>query len=391
MAISATPFSGCDCCGYGFEMFEAAEIPYWYLSTLTGGSQELRQILKSDLSVAAVSAFTDAGGIAAIDSQENFYYQVGTSLKKYSFDGTLLWSFVTPPAGQNSTDRHRFTIDSAFNVYVTGTSGSSLRLQKIDSGGNLVWTYDKAPVAGPAGTSASLVGVGVGVALSGNVHVTGGRWLINTPAGTSRVTSHCEIQVDSSGNELWTDISTLTAQGVFESTGLQAIFDEDGNVITRCLAFRSLTGGGATQDNITLKSYDSSGNLLFSHIKSGVGTGTEGEFPSCEMIRYYKGNLYACGPTQNAGETPNTFLKKFNGAEYTTEVWSDDPIAAKRVPRFALSNAHMYAIYFPITPTQTNIRKLNLADGSLVTSSIISGEIPFFPMVPPGNPIQFFR
>lgn len=391
MTISASPFSGCDCCGYGFEMFEAAEIPYWYLSTVTSGSQDIYQLLKSNLSTVLNSPFTDAGTVCQIDSQGNFYSITGTALKKYSFDGTLLWSFVAPPATGSSPSSNRIDVDSNLNVYVVGTNSSSLRLRKINSAGSLVWTYDKAPVAGPAGTITTLGGAGVCVTLSGNVHVTGQRILINTPAGTSRFTGRCEIQVDSDGNELWTDISTDTSQGPHESHVLQCVCDEDGNVIVRMLSFRSLGGGGATDDDITLKGYDSSGNVLFEHVKTGVGTGTESEFPSCELIRYYKGNLYACGPTGNTGETPNTFFKKFNGSDYTNEVWSDNPIAAKRVPKFALSNAHMYGVYFPVTPVQANIRKLNLADGSLIDSSVMSGEIPFFPMVPPGNPIQFFR
>lgn len=394
MTIPDRPYSGCDCCGYGFEFFQIPSDPYWYLSTLTSGSTEIYKLLRSNLSVFASSAFADAGTVCQIDSQGNFYSIVGTALKKYSFDGTLLWSFVAPPPASSSPSSNRIDVDSNLNVYVVGISGSSLRLQKINSSGSLVWTYDKAPVAGPAGTSTSLGGAGVCVDLLGNVHVTGLRVLINTPEFTSRLTGRCEIHVDSDGNELWTDISTDTSQGPHESHGLQCVCDEDGNVIVRMLSFRSLGGGGATTDNITLKGYDSSGNLLFSHVKPGVGTGTESEFPSCELIRYYNGNLYACGPTSNTGETESTWFRKFNGSDYTNEVWHyDPPVIFKRTPNFAIDRTYMYAHHQPdtFTPTRSLIIKLNLADGSLVDNSTLLGEISFFAMVPPGNPIQFFR
>lgn len=394
MTISATPFSGCDCCGYGFEMFEAADDPYWYLSTTAG---DLYRLDKEDLTTVDISVFADASRIIQMDRGQRFYYYNTTSLRKYEFDGTQVWSAAVPGVGASSL--FRFDVDSSLNVYFAGgvtLSGftGSLRVLKLDSSGNTVWTFTKTPPElGPANTWTQLTPYGLSVDLQGYIHVTGQRSVLHfdNPGFSDRFRGRFEVHIDPDGNEAWSDLSTSVggSPATIENYGLQCVCDETGNVICR-YGFLGNNNG----DGVVLKSYAPDGTLLFSHLRPSAGTGTDTEFPDTNMIRYFSGDLYCCGPFNQTYDTAQTFFQKYNGADYTNLVWTDAPTtgAGKQIPWFALDRlGNVYGVYFDVFPNRNVIRKLNGNTGALINSSQILNKVPFFPMVHPGNPIQFFR
>lgn len=419
--------NGCDCCGFGFENFR--DRPYWFVSTLN--SNKIYRLDKETLLVVDSSSFTEADRIVEVDRRGHFYALRSPStgsayLEKYKYDGTLVWSYTVPGALITGigTGNYQFAIDNELNIFIAFQVAGAytplttdLRVIKLDSDANVVWTFTKPTttriVSGAGHLYSFYQPYGVGVSPFGKIHITGERSVAHfnspsSPTGNSWTHGRLEVQLDPDGVELWSDISTNTDKGIEggalvvteESFGLQAVFDADDNVILRyCPARLESVYNGAsdpdhTPDYITLRSYDSSGGEIFVYKDPVPATTGETEFPRANLIEYLNGFLYMASDV-NPSPGFVGYYRRYSGADFLTEDWNYDiqgpgtgGFGSKYI-RFAVDyDGTVYGSYRKTTSPQLFVLvKLDGDDGSEIEFSdlIDPAEIPYFPLMPPGR------
>jgi hypothetical protein len=187
------------------------------------------------------------------------------------------------------------TIDSAGNVYVTGTGSGSTQVSggfltiKYDTNGNKLWERNYTAIGAPHA---------IFVDQNGNVYVTG-------TTGSDFAT----VKYDPDGNQLWSIGSTGSASGYWNEAYALTV-DVAGNVYVTGQIGESYLA----YDYLTIK-YDSDGTEVWRDRYNGPGNGTDsGHDISVDS----GGNVYVTGSSDGASGTGMATIKyDTNG----TRVW----------------------------------------------------------------------
>ncbi|MCH7904229.1 MAG: SBBP repeat-containing protein [Armatimonadetes bacterium] len=241
---------------------------------------------------------SDTASVIAVDSAGNVYVTgssvgSGTHLDyatlKYDSDGNQLWERRYDGSYGGASNRPDFAnalaVDSAGNVYVTGDSyGSHSTLRdyatlKYDSDGNLLWTRR---YNGPGSSTDQARAIAVDS--EGNVYVTGN----SVGSGTGH--DYATLKYDTDGILLWE--SRYNGGGSGSDAAFALALDSAGNVY--------VTGGTGSypgRDYATLK-YDTDGNLLWARRYAGSG----GAWDIASHIAVDSaGNVYVTGESTGSG------------------------------------------------------------------------------------------
>lgn len=350
------------CCSYGFPVFFAAAD--WYLSQgrPMGEVQRLEKLGQLNGVFRNASLFEDAPRIQAMATLSGthyfFAYLSPQSIKKYDFDGNLIWTYAADAGVTNSVPggvangSHRIHVDAEGNVYlvaVTGSAGSrKMVVNKINSDGTELWSKEVERHSG----SGDYWGLSVAVDRDGNV----------AAVGSAGVT-----YFDSDGNQQWSATQH----------GYKICFDSGGNVYIL-----------SNTDPPSVWSYDSAGNDRFSLSLPGTN---QVRFADIEIFdsRLYYG-------------TYNSLTKKFifcrrSGESLGTEDWSvevpytDTGVGSIFLPRIAVDGeGNLYAAFTTVTSPNRfgRFTRRSASDGGEQYLEARGFDC-ITPLVPPGRPPLF--
>jgi hypothetical protein len=219
-------------------------------------------------------------------------------LRDYDSSGNVLW---TRQFGSDYDATRAIGSDASGNIYVDGYidgfEGTGVSLAKYNAAGALVWTNqygtpDNHYNAGP-------------IALEGS-----GNFATVVTTYTSGVPTASLLKYGSSGNLTWSrTVNTMTA----DIAGGVAI-DNLGNVFLSGSTLGNVGGANVGGDDIFVRKYDSSGNLLWSR-----QVGSSGDEFVMSMAASSNGSIFITGYTTgnlaglNAGSR-DAFLLKYDGS-----------------------------------------------------------------------------
>jgi len=126
----------------------------------------------------------DGNVLVAFEGDDNF------SVVKYSPDGAILWTAISPIIMSGNCDLTAITLDPQGNAYICGKDNSDYTTIKINNSGSIDWTanYDDSDLPRD-----------ICVDPDGNVIVTGQ----SRESGDNPEFEYCTIKYDHLGNELW--------------------------------------------------------------------------------------------------------------------------------------------------------------------------------------------
>lgn len=352
------------------------------------GTQLIKYDRNDGTEVESFTAGTDAPGIFMIDASERFYAYSSTSttktIKRLSISGSSTsadWSATKNLRDNNLLIRSRFnaTVDSLGNCYLvgnvySGTHGGfdyygSVKLYKFNASGTELWSFTKvAPFTGPGYEEYNPAAICVD--LDGNVHVTG-RSMLVTASDSS--TGRFEVHIDSSGNELWSDIDPGdgTSTGGLRS-GYLCVSDENGNTL---VAYNGYVGTTGTE---ALKQYDPDGNVDF--------TRTTSQFTTPDFMDYFDSKL--C--TVFRATSSLSVVRQYGGSEFSTTDWtgiiSDTTSTTNNIRCIYDANGKAYVTYLASSPLAMHRLRYS-SSGTLEYDESTNNQLPGFPMVPPGRAI----
>jgi len=187
--------------------------------------------------------------------------------------------------GNYVDEAYSIAVDGVGNVYVTGMStgvGTSqdYATVKYDAAGNPLWTA-RYNGTGNAGDKAKQVVVDG----SGNVYVTGYSW------GNGTNYDYATVKYSSAGVQLWVTRYNGSAYG--NDYAMSLAVDSDGNVYVTGQAV-----GSSLYEAYTTFKYSASGDLLWTAIYEGLGTG--GDYPYA-LVLDDSSNVYVTGQSQGNG------------------------------------------------------------------------------------------
>jgi CARDB/Kelch motif/Divergent InlB B-repeat domain/Beta-propeller repeat len=209
---------------------------------------------------------------------------------KYDSDGNQSWAALYMGGHPVGDAPHALAVDSAGNVYVTGTGystalASSYVTIKYDPNGNQLWLARFDPWG--AGPSWGESGEDIAVDPMGNVYVTGKTASLTSPIGK---TDYGTVKYDTDGNQ----ICTARYAEAGAHTARAIVVDASGNFY--------VTGNGiysANSDYVTVK-YDANCNQQWASRYDGPGSPND----SANSIAVdSNGNIYVAG---------------YSGTEYAT-------------------------------------------------------------------------
>jgi hypothetical protein len=217
-------------------------------------------------------------------------------IRSYDRDGNLRW---TRQLGTSSDDvANEIATDASGNLYITGYTQGPLEgsnaggwdafIRSYDSDGNLRWTRQ-------FGTSSNDTAQGIATDASGNLYITG--YTQGPLEGSNAGGWDAFIRsYDSDGNLRWTR-QYGTSSNDF-ATGIAT--DASGNVYTTGYTLGALEGSNAGGYDAFIRSYDSDGNLRWTH-----QFGTSSDDTAQGIATDPSGNAYTTGYTSGALEGSN--------------------------------------------------------------------------------------
>lgn len=408
-----TVFNDCDCCGYGFTIFENTVLVtdyFWNLRRV--GSFGAFYFEKRDYEtfshIADYASHTHGVTLYALDDEDHWIglkwvddpfsvdngkvtlYEIDendtivsskTLVERLILNRTQdgIWStsdFLFTRASNNS-----FIIAYTWYEYLSGTGIATrgighIRVKKLDANFNDVWTYQKdypGPTPVASTTDAFIVGFfprTLAVSASGKIHVAGEYY--EDKDNMSGVNQKCykpfHIQLNGSGSEDWSEIPTWTEypSSIQLRHPIGAWYFDNDNVLTK-YAHR---GSGTSADNILLRGFDTSGVELYSYNESTFGS------------------------VNTAGDGFNTF-EPFHNKIYMMstsgylEIYSGDAIDTLELSTLVGLSYNNSQIQIDaqgdalLRDSGGTLTKISKADGSVIISS--SGLSSFGVFVPPGS------
>ncbi len=234
----------------------------------------------------------DAAKAIAVDSAGNVYvtgasYGVSATdydyaTVKYDAGGHQAWVARYNGPGNSVDEAHAIAVDSAGNVYVTGTShgGSATDYDyatiKYDPNGNQLWV---ARYNGPGSASDDASAIAVDAA--GSVYVTG-HSVSAYPIPTYDIAT---IKYDAGGHQLW--VARYDGPVNDNDSANAIVVDSTGNVYVA----GSSNGGASGFDYITIK-YNAGGSQLWAARYDGPGSGND---YATGLAVDKSGNVYVTG------------------------------------------------------------------------------------------------
>ncbi len=255
----------------------------------------------------------DQSVVIKVDSQGNAYFtgsSYGSSYndyltRKYSPDGSLLWSARYNGPGNGNDDSRALAVDSDGNVYVTGDSyggpatGFNIATVKYDSDGNQLWDALRNGSA-----NGEDVGLAVTVDGSGNVYVIG--YVTSVGSGLDYAT----VKYAPNGNLLW--LARYNGPGNGTDVGEAIAVDNDGNVYVTGYSY----GGSATTNDYATIKYGPSGTQLWVARYNGPGNGIDIPFA---IAVDNAGNAHVTGRSFGSGTASDYATIKY--ATNGTQLW----------------------------------------------------------------------
>jgi len=250
--------------------------------------------------------FFDAAYSLAIDNQNNVivsgityddssFYDYCTI--KYDPEGNLIWSKIFDGPGNSADYEKALCVDALGNIYVTGSSVSSVTpgaedfaTIKYDSAGNVLWI---SRYNGPDNYTDEPHDIAVDA--QGNVYVTG-----FTSRNSTGYYDYATIKYNSNGDSLWVKRYIMAGNDV--ATDLE--LDRFGNVYVTGYS----RGDNANYDYLTIK-YNSAGNQLWSQRYPAPGNGDN----YCWSVAVdSSGGVYITGGSYGNGTINDIATIKYN-------------------------------------------------------------------------------
>ncbi len=228
-------------------------------------------------------------------SSVNGTYGLDWKVTSWRPDSVLRWSFTHNGTGNLDDVPAAIVVDSAFNVYISGTSRSSgsndIKMIKLDSAGNVKWntTYNRTGSAQDVGTG--MVVVGNRIFLSGYSQQTTSNY------------DYTVLKYDTTGLLLWSRHVNGSGSGDDYTSSIAAKSNGDVYVTGNAV----ITGG--TRDIMTLR-YTTDGTLQWTKYY-GLTTG-KNDFGNALGIDA-AGNLIVVGQSFVNNNNSDLVSVKYNG------------------------------------------------------------------------------
>jgi YD repeat-containing protein len=244
-----------------------------------------------------------------------FSFVFYTSLKAQI---NVLWEARYTSPGANVDAANDLVIDATGNIYVTGTSYSSITgydivTIKYDPLGNQQWiaTYNGSG----NGLDESR---DIEIDNNGNIYVTG--YTFASGSNYNLIT----IKYDNNGVQQWANIYNGTTNGFDEAYALAV--DTAGN----CYVTGSVDAGSQGSNFITIK-YDPLGNTIWTQTYNGPGNSVDA---STQIILDSLGNVYISGHSYGSGTDLDYATIKYNssGAQQWVSRYNNSTINSFEIP-----------------------------------------------------------
>jgi thiol-disulfide isomerase/thioredoxin/PKD repeat protein len=203
---------------------------------------------------------------------------------KYDSDGNELWARYYDGPDITSDKPKEVVVDTAGNIYVTGTSSGDYATVKYDADGNEVWVALYDGIMNNADVPEAMA-----VDDSGNVYVTGGSTAPKIDNPDWEQLDFATVKYDVDGNEEW--VACYDGPISFHDTAFDIGVDAYGNVYVTGSTSVALEGEFLDEDFATIK-YDADGNQVWIDIYGHL----EGwrEIPTGLALDSH-GNVYVTG------------------------------------------------------------------------------------------------
>ena len=275
----------------------------------------------------------NAGNVYVTGWSQGNFTDADFATIKYDSNGNQIWvaRYNGPASGEDKASA--VAVDSAGNVYVTGSStgsstgngtGADYTTIKYDSDGNQLWVarYNGSANKGDQASAMALDGLG-------NIYVTG------SSAGSGTETDYATVKYDSHGNQLWATRYSGPANGEDGATVLAV--DISSNVYVTGAS----TGNATGADYVSIK-YDVNGNQLWVARYNGPA---HSEDTASALVMDRAGSIYVTGWSTGNGTSYDYATIKYSNAGKQLWVARYDGPASRPDKAYALALGNSGSIY----------------------------------------------